>query len=414
MLKSSDSRLPCLWGLDGSFWLQSRLFISDIRLLQNSDSSLAGDDAAFQCAIYFYNSHPIRTVLVVGVVVGVTMRASHMVLMIDDCTATIEVSLFFASSEPSMSRKLKQFAGMSPASAKAELMGKLISVVGRISEFRNERQLTAFSYSVEVDPNAETVHFLRCLEFKRYLDKPLAAIPDSIKENVKALESVMNLGAPVSLPSQVEGESAVDLSLLTAAPSEVTLKYRIQDKILKNYPHFTFSQLLCIEDLVQHARLALDIGPILHDEASDLRVRAAVSRCLFHLVKEGVIYLDDIDADIYARVSVADNIAPAILEFIKSRRSHVDDEPAASDIPLHLLNLLAQLPRRKDLVVEAPAVKSRRDAVNPGTSERDIVKHLKSSIRFRFVPRAVITAAIDHLIDNCLIFEVGFREFAPA
>lgn len=116
-------------------------------------------------------------------------------------------------------------------------LGRLVSVWGKLSEFRGEKQLTVSAIVEEKDPNAEPLHWLEIAHLKK---------------------TVYN--KPFSLPAGVIGRE------------EVPLKHAIQQALLTflnsslSGRHFTLQALSCDPALVQCCMDAASKGSHKHVE----------------------------------------------------------------------------------------------------------------------------------------------------
>lgn len=73
-------------------------------------------------------------------------------------------------------------------------LGQLISVFGKVSEFREERQLTILSICPEEDPNAESLFWLEVTHLKKHVYIKPFVLPDGVEGDPKNLvQSTLDL-----------------------------------------------------------------------------------------------------------------------------------------------------------------------------------------------------------------------------
>ncbi|KAJ2033887.1 hypothetical protein GGI03_004350 [Coemansia sp. RSA 2337] len=146
------TRPPEDWGLDPLFWVSAKLFIGDLHLAIPSDLT----------SVYFIgNQHIVRSVEIVGVVVSVSTRSLKLTeYLVDDGTGIILCAEFTTPEEQS-----------DPETRYSHPLGETVLIEGRLSDFRNERQVIIRSIK-SIDPNQETLGWLERLALRDNLASP--------------------------------------------------------------------------------------------------------------------------------------------------------------------------------------------------------------------------------------------------
>ncbi|BBN09274.1 CST complex subunit STN1 [Marchantia polymorpha subsp. ruderalis] len=112
---------------------------------------------------------PVKKVEIVGVVVTVDRRDSYVSFKLDDGTGCVPCILWTNHYKSSYFAHWKQSdlelqAGIADTQAKTVKIGSLLRVMGRLSGFRSQIQITVLSTIEEKDPNAEVFHWFQCMK----------------------------------------------------------------------------------------------------------------------------------------------------------------------------------------------------------------------------------------------------------
>ena len=65
-------------------------------------------------------------------------------------------------------------------------LGQLVSVFGRVSKYREERQIKVSAFAIEEDPNAEPLHWLEVIQLKRTVYSKPFSLPLGISTQSEA------------------------------------------------------------------------------------------------------------------------------------------------------------------------------------------------------------------------------------
>ena len=216
---ASDSSLPVrLWGLDPSYWSCLKLFARDVIELdvhpklpdclvmrcapaatravsKGEQTGTAADNRGIDGSISMRPppvlTRPVSKVEVMGVVVGVKHnRDKGVEYLIDDGTTVLSCMCWYATTAVaaaslgsgllSSSALYRDLPTVSTAFVSTPFhtlaMGAVARVRGRPSCYREQRQVNVESMYIEVDPNAETLHWLECMQLKKTVyDQPRSA-----------------------------------------------------------------------------------------------------------------------------------------------------------------------------------------------------------------------------------------------
>lgn len=161
---------PALWGCD-SIWSSS------VRLLA---THLARLPWAVQGDVCWLGNHPVRSVEIVGVVVGLDPQNPHeaeerVSLTLDDGSGLVECVWFAHGS----AHHRGHVHG-------ALRLGSMLHVLGRIGRFREQRQVTVEQMWLETDPMAECAHWLRARELWRTVYSKPFCIPPGLDRQLRA------------------------------------------------------------------------------------------------------------------------------------------------------------------------------------------------------------------------------------
>lgn len=167
------------WGLDFYFQTYNKMYICDILSIEEYD--------IFPGA-YMYKNHPIYKVDIIGVVVRVDQNSKCFMYEVDDGTGVISCSCWKMSYTDQYRINVKSNSHQLPAvlQNKFEMMnktdesrsngyslGNLIHIRGKISMFRNKRQIVAANHKIMEDPMAQVFRMMELPQlYKMKYDKP--------------------------------------------------------------------------------------------------------------------------------------------------------------------------------------------------------------------------------------------------
>ncbi|XP_016415933.1 CST complex subunit STN1-like [Sinocyclocheilus rhinocerous] len=187
----ADELPSMLWGLDPVFSAYSRLYITDILLMKESRQVPGA---------YFYKTHPIFKVDVLGTVVYKREREDFYCYGVDDSTGVINCLCWkdekcsdqggsTKSRDPSGSSRgfniedeLKRLTEAEQKSTVLEI-GDLLRVRGTVKTSRDAREISATSFYKVNDP-VMAVHISRMLEmpqlYRKCYDQPFQKTGDDL------------------------------------------------------------------------------------------------------------------------------------------------------------------------------------------------------------------------------------------
>jgi hypothetical protein len=255
---------PFFLGADTIFWASVHLFISDIK---TSKTSMG----------FFYKTHPIQKVTIAGIVTSISIQASKFILEIDDGSDFINCLYWYSDSE----KKTCPFKFQ---------LGDLISLQGRISDFRDEIQIIIINFKVESDPNYELLHWASVLLLKKEYEIPFQ-IPLGLKNELTNLKEFKSL--------KTETRNEIKDFLKTIFESNIKIE---------------FQQLKKRSDLLEFSRLYLSSKE--NHEISDSQIELIIAKNTRLLTKEGFIYQKNEDTDTFELISLS-NLGNFIIHSIK-------------------------------------------------------------------------------------------------
>lgn len=161
---------PELWGCDP-------VWSSSVRLLA---VHLARLPWAAQGDVCWLGNHPVRSVEIVGIVVELNPRnpreaEERVSLILDDGSGLVECVWFANGSAHHCGQTLG-----------ALRIGSMLHVLGKISRFRGERQVTVEQLWLETDPMAECAHWLRARELWQTVYSKPFCIPLGLDRQLRA------------------------------------------------------------------------------------------------------------------------------------------------------------------------------------------------------------------------------------
>lgn len=281
--EEGSSVLPVrYWGLNPLFWSHMKMFVKEVQSLEEY-SDYKG--------VYCYSkNHPVVRVEILGYIVSVDVREKLTSYGVDDGSGTIACCCWH-SSDPNEDRR------------ESYNLGQLVTVQGKISVFREQRQLTVDQIYPESDLNTEVLFWL---------------------EAVNLGNTVYKQPFTPSLKHFQAGNGA--------SSKEEELKKAIMMHLKENkMVAFQFSTLCLEPDIQQLAREAVkekctnqeDVKKIDHAYEAKKVIRQSVK----DLERDGLVYFKDSRKDLYEIISHDHNLGAAILKAIKKI-----SEPSSSSV----------------------------------------------------------------------------------
>ncbi|KAJ3168557.1 CST complex subunit STN1 [Geranomyces variabilis] len=331
-------------GVDPLFWTCCRLAVAEILRLRLHP---AIPD------IYLLRSHPVRKVELTGIVVAKEESSLMISYAVNDGTGTISCVYWFPSEE--------RFV----ATRQTMPLGQLVSVSGRVTEFRAKRQVTVDVIIAETDPNVETVRWLEVAELmesvyiqpaqdtgvnmkdlEAWLEVHEGATNDASDTNGEISSEVIFILIERAISSPLlakQSEQYEQLSTKTVLdnPTEEDLlrlvKLHIEAHNLERFPFGLLLNAPGIDSLIRTI-FALQHG---NDFPSKQRCTSMLSRAMQSLVKGGLIYHIGGDEDAYEVISHQLNLGPAVFDLIKERCQNGPDAVSGEYI-VHTIRNMSQ------------------------------------------------------------------------
>ncbi|XP_031552415.1 CST complex subunit STN1-like [Actinia tenebrosa] len=252
------------WGLNSTFWAHRKLFVKEIYELKESKEYKG---------IYQSGNHVIIRVEVLGTIVSVDDREKLTVYGVDDGTGIISGCYWKINS----------------STIDLYCLGQLVTFQGKLTTFRDQRQLTVTSIVLESNPNAEILFWLDVVKLNTEVYSTPYVLPDMASES---------------------GSSSSTQQLM-----EFLSKYTQESEV----NGFSFRDL-CSKSSVRQIALT-SLGSNVIDQASNTRcfseICKVVRKMLTQLEMKGEIYYKDASMDSYEIITDDHHLKPAIIKAIK-------------------------------------------------------------------------------------------------
>ncbi|XP_065052906.1 CST complex subunit STN1-like [Rhopilema esculentum] len=152
--KSGPEEALYEFSMDPIFWATAKLFICDILELQSSTT--------LPDTFLLYN-RTISRVCIMGYIVGVKKRENVSEFIVDDGTGVISCfdwdHLSYLKDQKEVLKQTTDTEGFN--------IGMLVKLHGKLSVFRNEKQITIEAIRKENDANAEIHHWLQIISLNQ-------------------------------------------------------------------------------------------------------------------------------------------------------------------------------------------------------------------------------------------------------
>ena len=140
-----------LWGLDPLYFSHVKLFISHLLLLPRTVDP----------PTFLLSSHPLTSVELVGVIVGVDRRERWVGYLVDDSTGVVQCKVW--GGEGGEEKGWGWMEGGEEGDGERLGLGVVVRVMGRVVEWRGEREVNVSCIRVERDEGAEMLHWMECI-----------------------------------------------------------------------------------------------------------------------------------------------------------------------------------------------------------------------------------------------------------
>ncbi|CAH3188410.1 unnamed protein product [Porites evermanni] len=266
------------WGLDPLFWTHIKMFVKDVYELHEC--------ADYRGVFCYANNHPVIRVEVLGHIVSIDEKEKLTSYGVDDGSGTILCCKWHPAASD-----LK-----STCSGNRELynLGQLVTVQGKISTFREQRQLTVDFIYAESDPNVEVLFWLEAI---------------NLGNNIYSKKSFTN-----SLKNPPAG--------IDELTKEEELKRAILQQIKENkIVAFQFRTLCLDPDIQQIASEAVSQKSTDQPQGKKLdrsyEMKKVVRQVIKDLERAGLVYFKDSRTDLYEVISHEHNLGPAIIKAMR-------------------------------------------------------------------------------------------------
>eukprot|EP01134_Creolimax_fragrantissima_P001121 CFRG1121T1 len=268
---------PLWWGLDSCFWAAMQLDVRDIHRMETFPEFPD---------ICRYHNHPVRNVRVLGYVVSVHLFANRQLFQVDDGTGVV-----------SCVQWVKELAQDKQGPGWSIQLGVLAYVCGRLSTYKESRQITVSNIYIEDDIMNEPLWWMRTRKLKEDMyGDPFAPVDDTDKSPIK------------KRPNEEE-------SIITEEKFQKIVQSFLAQSGMTSFKYQTLIQT----DLTEMATKVVNAkNPPGHAKISrDSRVKNLFRRTIGNLVESGMVFLSDEERDVYTIVTHSDHICPAIIEVVR-------------------------------------------------------------------------------------------------
>ncbi|ORX86640.1 hypothetical protein K493DRAFT_360097 [Basidiobolus meristosporus CBS 931.73] len=241
-------------------------------------------------------------------------------------------------------------------------LGSLVRVSGKIGEFRERRQITIRELAIEEDVNFETQRWVEIIQLKlKFYDVPFV-YPKGLVEEFFPTHDI---------DSNVIKEERKPATVASGELSEATFRRSMKEYIeRKRFTSFHYGDIRAADELVKIARQVLLQQHQCTDPAPT-QVSSLFSRGIKKLVKDGLLYVKDADADVYEVIHHEVNLGREVLHLIQHEtRKHQEN-----------------------------------------VHESTIITKIRSIKAFQNVPREVLLDSLKRLVDSGDLFQPENREY---
>ncbi|XP_028409616.1 CST complex subunit STN1-like [Dendronephthya gigantea] len=336
-----ENALPVkFWGLDPLYWTHVKLFARDVLKLKEYPGFTG---------VYAISNHPIVHALVVGYIVKVDKREKLTNYGVDDGTGFLPCCMWHDQSN----------------GIEADF-GDLVTVMGRISTFREERQITLSKLNIETDSNVEVLHWLEVMKLKEVYQKPFKPPQDPKQKTVKPKPWIKN-----------ELDAEIDRL-------EELLKTTIREYLeAKNVVTFNLSVLLELNNVVEIVKQLLNKfaersnggkGEVKRIHISSKDIGQVVKESLRKLEKDGILW------------------CKYVTDFVNTNNREFEFFSIAKDLSPSIVAVIKETSESEG-------------ETSYGIAFKKIMEKLKSLEKYQYVRRDRVKDAIEHLMSTGDIYE---------
>ncbi|KAI8349627.1 hypothetical protein EDC96DRAFT_519916 [Choanephora cucurbitarum] len=252
-----------LIGIDPLFLTHAKLIIRHVLELNTSENT--------PIDLYDYCGHRIKFVEICGILVAIELSSTSYRYTVDDGTGTIECVLWLNSMKLDNNRPFE--------------LGTTVSIMGKISTVRDQKQITVYDLYPTQDPHLEVTHFLQAIQLQKTYQQQFKK-PHYLQTHGTEIIQQLN-------PSFV--------------PLETT---SFEELVLQHLPlHDEFS-LNSLRDHVELKRVAKH-----HVQSND--IDHSILSAFQELVRKGAVLAKSDGKGIYRRVN-DEHLANTIIEIVDS------------------------------------------------------------------------------------------------
>jgi len=293
---------PAFWALDPLFRSHAKIFTADIHKLKHiSEHSEQYPD------LYQYDARTISNVEITGTVVGVEQTHHMVIYTVDDGFGTITCCHWTTSSY----------------SAPEIGLGDCVRVLGRINEYKEQKQVNVHEiYQIE-DYNTEVFHWLQTIRLRESVYSKPFEIPSEIIEKQEELEVMLKSPEQDTLSEQDNDVQNVDkMDIVDQETLQNAVYQYLQDLAVDG--KLAYSEVRKSVTIQAMVKNFLD-NTIPPSQINSTKIKTTIRQCFDGLCHNGLIFVIDEENDIYEVVHLAGNLRELILQIIQEADSDYHD-----------------------------------------------------------------------------------------
>ncbi|GAB5588064.1 hypothetical protein Unana1_02964 [Umbelopsis nana] len=329
---------PAFWALDPLFRSHAKIFTADIHKLKHiPEHSEQYPD------LYQYDARTISNVEITGTVVGVEQTHHMVIYTVDDGFGTITCCHWTTSSY----------------SAPEIGLGDCVRVLGRINEYKEQKQVNVHEIYVHADResatehhavtkdqiedyNTEVFHWLQTIRLRESVYSKPFEIPSEIIEKQEELEVMLKSPEQDTLPEQdndVQASIAIGSSGVYVVSGNVMQnvdKMDIVDQEMLQNAVYQYLQDLAVDGKLAYSEVRKSVtiqamvkkfldNTIPPSQINSTKIKTTIRQCFDGLCHNGLIFVIDEENDIYEVVHLAGNLRELILQIIQEADSDYHD-----------------------------------------------------------------------------------------
>ncbi|KAI8583493.1 hypothetical protein K450DRAFT_221466 [Umbelopsis ramanniana AG] len=291
--------LPAFWALDPLLKTHVKIFTADIERLSNiPDYHEQFPD------LYKFDTRIISNVEIAGTIVGLEQNNTMIIYTVDDGFGTIPCC---------------NWAVRTYAEPEFEL-GQSVRVLGRISDYKNQRQINIHEIYRMVDYNMEILHWLQTIRLRESVySKPFDIPKDILAHKDELVAMLKTMDQDMIMESEDSQTQEEDIEIPDEQAFLDTLYKYIEDLAVDGKIEYrAIPRLPAIQKIArQYLTNSIPAASIDYN-----KIKLAIRQAFATLCADGSLFVVDAENDIYEIVRLDGQLRELILSII--RDVHVD------------------------------------------------------------------------------------------